>query len=491
MMNKIYKQTIRSMKSFVMGIMLLSVLSLGGCSDFLDVQPAGELPNDQLLNDAAGFEAALYGVYATMAKPALYGEHLSHNMMDLLAQYFVSFGNERVTHLQQYNYKHSAVEASLSEVWSGMYNNISNVNNVLRNLERFSPENLRYYNLYKGEALGLRAFMHFDLLRLYTENIQRNANASGIPYAQNFSLTPPDFQTASTVYERIIADLKAAEELLAADVQYIQYPKVNASDNFIRDRETHLNLYAVQATLARVYFTKGDMLNALLYAEKVINSGKFELMDRADIGAGYGRGTLLPGETIFGLYSTALFPTVQARFLNQTTFFSYNLRPNLKNRYEFEEVGHDYRWDGYIQLPTSSSGSNRFVKLVDPYQVSGLEFQRPSELIVGINLIRLPEMYYIAAEASLSTNPSQARDYFDQVIESRGLVALKDRSPAQNLTVERITAERYKEFIGEGQTFFNMKRLHLHITDVNSQNVPASNEVYVLPIPLEEHDYRK
>src|SRR5690606_3015925 len=135
----------------------------------------GELPADQLLQDAKGFENAIYGVYASLAKPTLYGEHLSHNMLEILAQYFECMGNERVVNLQQYNYRHSLVETSLLEVWQDMYNNIANVNNVLINLENFSPENMRYYNLYKGEALGLRAFMHFDLLRMYTENIQRNA----------------------------------------------------------------------------------------------------------------------------------------------------------------------------------------------------------------------------------------------------------------------------------------------------------------------------
>src|SRR5690554_4604175 len=124
---------------------LLLLLLLGGCNKFLDVKPAGELPHDQLLKDEKGFENALYGAYATLSKPSLYGEHLSHNLMDLLAQYFESLGNERVLNIQQYNYLHSTVEASLLEVWGDMYNNISNVNNILENLENFSSESMRYY----------------------------------------------------------------------------------------------------------------------------------------------------------------------------------------------------------------------------------------------------------------------------------------------------------------------------------------------------------
>lgn len=485
---------ITNIKSFGIGIksfMLCLMLIASGCSKFLDVKPEGELPSDQLLKDAKGFESALYGVYATLNKPTLYGEHLSHNMVDLLAQYFECAANDRVESIQRYDYKHSLVETSLLEVWRDMYYNISNINSVLLNLENFTPESMRHYNLYKGEALGLRAFMHFDLVRLYTENIQRNASASGIPYSTDFSLSPSDFQTAAKIYDLIIADLKEAETLLQDDVTYKMFPKVNPTDNFLRDRETHFNLYAVQATLARVYFTQGDLPNALVYAEKVISSGKFLLMNKAQIGAGYTRGVLSPSETIFGVFSRNYFTTARERFLIETTRFSYNPRANLRSTFESQQVGHDYRWDGGFQLPSVSAGRIRFVKLVDPYQVNNLEFQRPAELVVGINLIRLPEMYYIAAEALLESNHDRARDYFDTVLESRGLTGLQNRLPAEQLTLSKITADRYKEFIGEGQTFFNMKRLHQDITNINLQTVPASNSIYVLPIPLEETDYRK
>ena len=54
---------------------------------------------------------------------------------------------------------------------------------------------------------------------------------------------------------------------------------------------------------------------------------------------------------------------------------------------------------------------------------------RPAGQIPGVNLIRLPEMYYIAAECLLRKNDPKAADYFNAVLESRGLVALDDRIP--------------------------------------------------------------
>lgn len=470
-------------------LLLVALLLTSSCNKFLDIHPEGKLPADQLLKDTKGFENAMYGAYATMPKKSLYGENLSHTTLELLAQSFtVAVGELYSFNLQEYNYKYSEVESVLFSIWKDMYNNISNVNNVIKSLEKFSTTDMKHYNLYKGEALGLRAYMHFDLFRMYTE---RGASGSGIPYSKDFSQIPPPFSTSAETYNLIISDLKEAEELLKEDGSYFTFPKENPSDNYLKDREIHFNLYAVQATLARVYFTQGDMPNALIYAEKVIESGKFELMDKSEIASGQMRGILYPKEAIFGLYSKDYFSTVKGRYYDDVTRYSYTPIKTMKAIYEKNQVGHDYRWDAFFKLPQSGTGSIRFVKLVDQYQIEDREWQRPAGLISGINMIRLPEMYYIAAEALLPTNADKAREYFDKVLESRGLVGLKNRIPSQVLNVNLITEERYKEFIGEGQNFLNMKRLNLDIVDVNQKLIPASKAVYVFPIPLEETDYRK
>src|SRR5690554_506656 len=132
-------------------MLLIIMMSFSGCNKFLDVKPAGELPADQLLNDEKGFESAMYGVYASMTKSSLYGQNLSYNMLEILAQYFTSFGNEHVQNLQEYDYKHGTVEAELLRIWSDMYNNIANVNNILKNLENYTTSDFEYYNLYRGE----------------------------------------------------------------------------------------------------------------------------------------------------------------------------------------------------------------------------------------------------------------------------------------------------------------------------------------------------
>ena len=50
----------------------------------------------------------------------------------------------------------------------------------------------------------------------------------------------------------------------------------------------------------------------------------------------------------------------------------------------------------------------------------------------------------------------------------------------------------HKELFGEGQVWYNMKRLNKDIiSNVETRTIPASNDIYVIPIPEEEYAYRQ
>ena len=113
---------------------------------------------------------------------------------------------------------------------------------------------------------------------------------------------------------------------------------------------------------------------------------------------------------------------------------------------------------------------------------------RPADLIQGINLIRIPEMYYIAAEALLESDYDKALELFNSVRVHRGLDPLES---SKVLTVELVNDERYKEMIGEGQTYFNMKRQNMDIEAVDGKSIykPADG-IYSVPVPDVEFENR-
>lgn len=478
----------KMMKIFkIMALWLaMAPLLLASCSDFLDITPQGQRKRDQLLETQDGIEDALYGVYATLRSESLYGSFLSISNTEVMAQYMDCYGSDGVTALLNYQYDDTRVKAQFEALWTDMYNNISNVNSVLTS-ELVANATEYPYSIYRGEALGLRAFMHFDLLRLFCEQITLNPNADGIPYATEFSLNTPDFIPAEAVYGHIIEDLLKAEELLADEGEH------ENETAFMSDRKIHFNLYAVQAVLARVYLTKGDKENALKYALKVIDGSGRRLSEKTEVNGDLA-GVLSNNETIFGLYYAAFYDVVSPLLQQEITFSSLNPRSDIMNYYDANVTGLDYRSTAYFTATSeTSSASYRLSKFTNVYELQNIPESLPSDRILGINLIRLPEMYYIAAECLLESDYAEAERLFNEVLTHRGLEELSNWPAPQNiLTVSAINDERYRELIGEGQTFFNMKRQNLSISTVSGTGtINPSNNVYVVPVPDIEYDYRK
>ncbi len=456
------------------------------CEGFLNITPEGQVSRDELLNTPEGIEDAMYGVYAQLRNNNLYGQEMYFSALEIMAQTFNCTGNEEVTALEKYDYKHSDVQDMFEAIWTEMYKNISNVNSVLTSdLVKDATE--YPYTIYRGEALGLRAFMHFDLMRLFCEQITTNASAEGIPYATDFSLITPEFETLQKNYQHVLDDLSEAERLLANEDQY------KGERLFMNNREIHFNLYAVQATMARVYLTMGNQEKAYEYAKKVIDNSGRTLTKKENVD-GDVAGVLSRTETIFGVYYAGYYSVVNRKLQQTESHVSLDLRKGLSAMYQEDTGGgNDYRSSAYFYPPlgTDEGATLRLSKFTDTYELNGIPTKRPTDLVLGINMIRLPEMYYICAETQLSVDPIAARDYYDDVIENRGLTPLVERTDNTDLTQDRINAERYKEYIGEGQTFFNLKRQNLAINSFDgSTTFQPSKELYVVPIPDIEYENR-
>ena len=445
------------------------------CEKFLDIVPEGEIKQKDLFKSASGVEDALYGVYAQMRQTSLYGQELTFGTLDVMAQYLDCYGNTQITELGKFNYKNSNVESLFEDIWTKMYNNISNVNAIV-NCDLLQNESYPF-NIYKGEALGLRAFMHFDLVRLYTDQITVNPNAGGIPYATEFSLKIPAFQTAADNYKAIIADLREAERLLENEGEHTD------ETYFMTNRKIHFNLHAVRVTLARVYLTMGNKDSAYYYADKVIQESGCRLTEATEVNHDIA-GVLSNNETIFGIYYAGFYSVVNPKLQQEVSFSSLDPRKDILSFYT--EGGEDVRHEAYF----TTENKLRLSKLTDIYELNGITSSRPADRVLGINLIRLPEMYYIAAEALLDSIPDRALALFDEVLTHRGLNPY-ETWPSQAPLQQAINDERYREFIGEGQTFYNLKRQNLPINGVDGQTTyPPSTTIYTVPIPNIEYSNR-
>ena len=196
---------------------------------------------------------------------------LSYGFLDNLGQ---MFGYDNAANLSyystQYDYKRKEVKDVIDNIWASQYQTISYVNNIIAHINSTSIKS-KELDYMKGECLGLRAFLHFDVARLFAEDYTRSTSSTrGIPYSTTFDLNNKELLTLHKTYEAILADLNEAETLLANDT--VVNVETSPSSDYLKGRGVLFNKYAVAATKARVYYAMGNYTEAARYAQQVLDA---------------------------------------------------------------------------------------------------------------------------------------------------------------------------------------------------------------------------
>ena len=61
--------------------------------------------------------------------------------------------------------------------------------------------------------------------------------------------------------------------------------------------------------------------------------------------------------------------------------------------------------------------------------------------------------------------------------------------PDDATLLEYLVREMRKDFIGDGRTFLMHKRLFYDIYTVRGETIPASDNIFVIPIPDDEYEF--
>ena len=454
------------------------------CTKWLEVSPRSQVREDEFFDSQRGFEDALTGVYAKMVSQPLYGDYLTMSFLDVLAQryqptnYYHVFKDDA-----QFLYQNATVKAHIADIWRNMYSALVNDNNILRYLEtNKSVLPTARYQLIKGEALGLRALMHFDLVRMFGPSYIAGADKPAIPYVTEVTQKPTNISSTREVTEKVVTDLLDALALLEkAD------PLHGGADDgslFLQNRKGRMNYQAVKALLARVYLYKGDKVNAAKMAADVMATSKYTFVNSRQITSR--TDYTFSKEQLFTLQVVNIKPTVEQYFKyhEDETYTSGRAQYELKNDksitqrvFETSSGGStDYR---YVYLFKDQSGFQYHIKFwQDDESKFNIEFR------YLMPLLRITEMFYIAAECA--PDPATAAGYLNTVRYNRGVVDLPAGLNATQIQ-EEIRKEYQKEFFSEGQYFFYCKRMNLNRI---GDKVVVPGKVYALPLPDNEIDLR-
>lgn len=472
------------MNKFKYIVYLIAMLVFTSCNDWLDVEPETSVDEKKLFSTEQGFKDAMAGVYADMASSSLYGQTLSFGFLDIIAQQYDyevvnnSYGD--YYRLADYDYDYSANKNRITSIWNNMYGVVAEINNILRWIDKNGSvlsESTRAQ--IKGQCHVTRAYLHFDLLRLFAPDVKLSPNELAIPYVTTFGVEATDRSTVSEVISKVKKDIESAKAELQNDpimnvIPFEISDKLLEADRYI----AVANYYAAEALLARVLLAEGNYKDAETAAQNVIDAGKFRLVDAE---ASFNVPTeqldlLFNDEQIFALRNKAIFDYSENLHLGKSedgvvSGAALPLTSDIGSIYD--AINDDVRLANWIQA--SNSYMMKYAKEIEKFY--------PKQV-----LIKLSEMYLIVAEAQMRQGNANALETLNVMRRSR--ITNQNLSDKGEITEDELIEEMRREFLGEGQMFFQYKRLNAPIRNILKE-VPASNTVFVLPIPEGEIEYGK
>ena len=460
------------------------------CNDWLDVQPASQVEDTELFNSESGFKEALSGVYSSMVDESTYTREMTYGAIAILghewSNYPTSLNNVSTGYeeLGDYDYENAISESIIANIWANSYNVIANVNNLLNHIdEKESLFTNNNYAIIKGEALALRAFLHFDLLRCFGVSYAVNPSMPAIPYSTDLSYRVFPQLTVQQVTESVEKDLLEAEQLLQVDPILTGEEVTELDDNgYLMNRQVHLNYYAVKALQARLYMWMQRYGDAEAAAKVVIDSKAFPwaALDVISVGHDYGFAT----EQIFALNNTTLSTLFDTYFSTESDNTTFTLTVEDFGEY-FDNVTTDYRYLYQFQSGTENEAVNwRFLlKYSSPTIALGEDFEEADYYSNKMPLIRIGEMYLILAECRYR-NGGDALSPLNELRTARATVQL-DVLPTD--FYDMLIREYRRELFGEGQLFFLYKRLNRPAV-IGSDADVITLKAYTFPLPVSETD---
>lgn len=475
-------------------VILLFALTFFSCEDWLDVSPKTEIKSEDNFESEQGYKDALTGIYLLMTDESLYGCETTYGMLDALAQYYttgIGGSSHKYYYDYQYNYTEAGTKARIEAIWSNMYNAIANINELIDKIDSADPTMFtgRNYYLIRGEAYGLRALLHFDVLRLFAKSYTADREAKAIPYVTTVGKEVNLFVIVDKAAELALTDLDMAEEMLNRDPVITANAATSSIDaSYERDRTFKFNYYAVKMLQARINLFTNNTAEANRAAQEVIAQQTFYWTPATEITdvTPSQRNRIFSEELVFSLYASNLTTLYTHSFTSMSGLYMSDEAYN--GLYQLTETGYssDYR---YVYQTTQLTDGRFSIKYEQP--TNGVQ-----RYMNRIPLMRLSEAYYIAAECALDNGDiPTAVGYLNTVRSKRNIATTLESTISKMDAEEELYKEYAKEFYGEGQLYYFFKRRNyeqIPVKMVWSDGWESTSMVtpdYIFPLPDDEIEF--
>lgn len=470
------------------GLLISFVLpGLVSCKKAIDLQPTHAVDGANFFTKIDDYELALTGTYARLLQDSYYGNGnngsgafvgLPDMMSDNLFESSESLANYQ--NFSRWNYV--ADDPFVQDIWEDGYRVVQQANITLRGLDNFAATDPGAVNRIKAQAIAIRAMAHFDLLRYFGEQYDRNSTARGIAYVDYFDIEKkPARLTVKEDYDKIEADLKMAKTLMGSMDKSIQGTGTGGTDR------SYIDEMVVNGLLARMYLYANVMDSAIKYSSLCITARP--LSTRANF-----PNIWLDASTSEVIWSVK-FESLNAG-IGDLMFYavgnraSYRPTNNLLNLYD---AVNDVRYTSYFRnLLRGAARTTTPARIVlIKYDARQANLSKPDG-IVNFKALRTGEMYLIRAEAyARAGGANEALGLADlNTLRAARIAGYTNESLSGASLLQAIADERRKELAGEGHRFFDLKRTNRTLNrTTNCTNFctlsPAARE-WALPIPQSE-----
>ena len=464
-------------------VLILSLVVLASCESWLDVSPAAEIKEDSQFSNEQGFKDALYGAYTRVTSDKLYGRQTTFGFLTAMTYAYSNQGAWSGIYAAacRYDYTNAEIKGWIDDIWNETYSAIAHVNLILRNVDKKkSVMTEQVYNMVKGEMLGLRAYLHFDLFRLYAPAYSAGADLTEltIPYREEFGITATPPLSMQDFMGKVLGDITEACKYLETykeiDLmgEYVGHA-APGGDDFMMYRQNRFNYYAARALEARACMYMGNKTGAAAAAGEVIDSRRFHFITADEANAtGAAKDYVFTPELIFALYDSKLQDRADYYFTENTQpkpgAPAFWLQLNAASRSTLYEVSAGGSSDMRYVKQWAASGTNTYCTKY--WQLDNMDMAVRNQ----IPLLKLGEMYLILAEAKADP------EVLNRMREAR---ALAPNINSGTLDIG-LAGEYRKEFFAEGQFYFYYKRMG--IARFPNAGYDAK---FVFPIPDNEKVY--
>lgn len=368
-------------------------------------------------------------------------------------------------------------------IWQYCYKGIENANWVIEKVPAIKMEATRR-DAIVGEALFLRAFYHFTLTKNFKDVIIKTS-PSEEESAVFLSNSPQ-----ADVYKQIYKDLDDAIAKLPSYSPGMTKGRVA--------KEVAIGLYAKAALYA------GDWATAKDKAMQVINSGKYTLMPGYRDLFNVDKEDIARTENMFAFEGESL-----QNYPNSYTWMTALCGPagNAGRDYANTSFGSMFAYQSFFDsfdpadkrrqlLDTNYiNRSNQVVpqRNITPITTQGVLIKKYMDKNSNgpisrsnVPILRLADMYLIAAEAEARLNgaTSTAYQYINAIRNRAGLLPLSPGLSKDDF-IKAVLQERSWEFFAEGDRWYDLTRTNTFLTVIPA----VVNNVYPVRTPQPKNRY--